>query len=62
MPSATSVPMYWEQSSTVFIAHVIYRLKQITGNVPNDVLLSLIVTELHFLTVAPTALPANIVV
>ena len=31
-------------------------------SLPNDVLLSLIVTELHFLTVAPTALPANIVV
>ena len=30
-------------------------------SLPNDVLLSLIVTELHFLTVAPTALPANIV-
>ena len=30
-------------------------------SLPNDVLLSLIVTELHFLTVAPSALPANIV-
>ena len=30
-------------------------------SLPNDVLLPLIVTELHFLTVAPSALSANIV-
>ena len=30
-------------------------------SLPNDVLLPLIVTELYFLTVAPSALSANIV-
>ena len=48
-----------------FSLHCTRTLSAQTGyrqySLPNDVLLSLSVTELQFLTVAPSALPVNIV-